>query len=191
MPREKKQADDPLTGLLSAVLSGHPDVQNHMQKSGQSMDDVLGALMGGSNQNPLGAILGAGNPATSQKSGDPMTDILGALMGSSGVQPGTLGANSFLAPIIDDVARRHGIDPQVAETTVGFVLNQLLSKQGKGADMNDLIQQLTSGQGISAKNLKAGPLATQLAKQTGLDHDPAAKSLEQVLNAFGAHMSGK
>jgi len=178
-----------LTSLLGAVLGGHPDVQNHMSKSGQSMDDVLGSLMGGSNQNALGSILGAAGKAATQSSGNPMTDILGALTGSSGaMQPGSLASNSFLSPIVDDVARKHGIDPQMAETVVRFALTQLMSKQG-GGDMSSLVQQLASDQGIQTSQLKSGTMATQLANQTGMDHDTAAKSLQQVLSAFGKHMS--
>ena len=180
--------NDPLTSLLGAVLGGHPDVQNHMQNTGQSMTDVLGSLMGGSNQGGLCAILGAAGKAMNQSSGDPMTDILGALTGGSGgMQPGSMASNSVLSPIVDDVARKHGIDPQMAETVVGFPLNQLLSKQGGG--MSSLVQQLASGQGINTSQLKSGAMVTQLAKQTGMDHDTAAKSLSQVLSVFGKHMS--
>ena len=187
-----KQNNDALSSLLGAVLGGHSDVQNHMNQSGQSLDDVLGSLLGASNQNGLGAILGAAGKAATQSSGNPMTDILGALTGGSGaLQPGSLASNSFLSPIVDDVARKHGIDPQIAETVVGFALTQLMSKQGGGADMSSMVQQLASGQGIQTSQLKSGALATQLAKQTGMDHDTAAKSLQQVLSAFGKHMSGK
>jgi hypothetical protein len=94
--------NDPLSGLLGALIGGHPAVQAHMQNTGQSLDQVLAGLSntanppadGGATRSPLGDILGsmvsgspqAGSaPATGD---DPMSALLGSLLGGGMPQGG-------------------------------------------------------------------------------------------------------
>lgn len=234
MPENDPMTNDPLSGLLGALLGGHPAVQDHLQNTGQSLDqvlgsisntetnvpnsnpsggslgDLLGSLMGGMPQtgnapsanasgDPLSSLLGgllgsgvpqsgASMPGQSAPAGDPMSAILGGLLGG-GMQEGTsntsaLGNNAFLAPIVDAIAAKVGIPPQIAGAVVSFALTQLMGGQGD----SQLAQMLGSRGTVSQKYLRDSGLVNQLAEQTGMDSKTATKSLQQVLQAFGTQM---
>jgi hypothetical protein len=180
-----------------------------MQNTGQSLDDVLGTLSNSANTTPadsptgssLGDILGSmtggspqggGAPATGA-GGDPLSAILGGLLGGGmqgGMQGGTpgagaLGNNAFLAPIVESIASKIGIPPEIAGTVVSFALSQLMSREGSSGQ---LAQMLGSRGNVSQKYLRESGLASQLAAQTGMDNKTAVKSLQQVLQAFGTQM---
>jgi len=80
-----------LGGLLGALLGGHPQVQDHMDKTGQSLDDVLGSISGseapaGGQSTPgagdvLGSLLGGGAPSGGMPSQGAGADVLGSLLG--------------------------------------------------------------------------------------------------------------
>ncbi|MGE5263999.1 MAG: hypothetical protein ACM3S0_11515 [Acidobacteriota bacterium] len=257
MPGNSPLSNDPLSGLLGALLGGHPAVQEHMQNTGQSLDDVLGTLSNSANTPPadsptgssLGDILGSmtggapqggGAPAagaggdplsailggllgggmqggTPGAGGDPLSAILGGLLGGGmlgGMQGGTpgaggdplsailggllgggmqggmagagaLGNNAFLAPIVESIASKIGIPPEIAGTVISFALSQLMSREGGSGQ---LAQMLGSRGSVSQKYLRDSGLASQLAAQTGMDNKTAVKSLQQVLQAFGTQM---
>ena len=232
MSEEKSSMNDPLSGLLGALLGGHPAVQNQIQNTGQSLDqvlaglpnatssdgkpasssfgDLLGTMLGGAPQSGdtpapnaggdalgsiLGSLLGGGMQQGSAPlqsapgtSSDPMSAILGSFLGG-GMQGGTpnasaLGGNSFLAPIVDAIATKIGIPPQIAQTVVSFALTQLMSGQGD----SQLAQMLGGTGNVSQKYLRDSGLVNELAQQTGLDTKTATKSLQQALQAFGTQM---
>ncbi|MBI5031475.1 MAG: hypothetical protein HZB51_13180 [Chloroflexi bacterium] len=232
MPEENSSMNDPLSGLLGALLGGHPAVQDQIQNTGQSLDqvlaglpnatssdgkpasssfgDLLGSLMGGSPQTEntssaatggdalssiLGGLLGGGMsqggtpmPGQPMSGSDPMSSILNGLLGG-GMQGATsnasvLGNNSFLAPIVDAIATKIGIPPQIAQAVVSFALTQLMSGQGD----SQLAQMLGGTGNVSQKYLRDSGLVNELAQQTGLDTKTATKSLQQALQAFGTQM---
>lgn len=289
-PKKNDETTRALNGLLGAVIGGHPDVQNHMNQTGKSLDEVLGSMSGGSaasavpqkglGSDMLGSLLGSalsgggsGGGSSSQGSGgdllgsllggalgggtpsgggtqssNPTGDLLGSLLSgamggstpkpssrpkpSTGKKPrpssakptsqqpaggsdmigsllgGLLGTNlsggassaannpienAFLQPIVDAVAKKTGLSPQIAQIVVVFALSKLMSAatQGsgkKGSSMSDLVSQLSSGGSVSPSFLKDSGLAADLAQQSGLDQATAAKALQQSLSALGTHM---
>lgn len=233
-----QQSNDPLIGLLGALLGGNPNVQSQLEQSGQSMDQVLGTLSSGpatggqsAGGDVLGSILGSmmgggapqgGTPAQSA-GGDVLGSILGSMMGggampqggmpaqsgggdvlgsilggllgggmqSGGMGSSALGSNAFLAPIIDAIANKLGIDPKIAQTIVTFALNALMSGAlggNKQFDSAGLVARVSSGKPVTQKYLKESGLLSELTAQTGLDQKTAAKSLQQVFQAFGTQM---
>jgi hypothetical protein len=71
-----------LGGLLGALLGGHPEVQSHMDKTGQSLDDVLGSISGSE------APMGRQSAPTQGAGGDVLGSLLGGLLGGSGAPAG-------------------------------------------------------------------------------------------------------
>ncbi len=260
-----QQSNDPLIGLLGALLGGNPNVQSQLEQSGQSMDQVLGTLSSGpatGGQSTggdvlgsiLGSMMGGGAPAQSgggdvlgsilgsmmsggttpsgmptQSGGsdvlgsilgsmmgggapqggmpsrgmpasgagaDPLGTILGGLLGGGmqggGMGSSALGSNAFLAPIIDAIANKLGIDPKIAQVIVGFALSALMSGALGGGnqqfDSAGLVARVSSGKPITQKYLKESGLLSELTAQTGLDQKTAAKSLQQVFQAFSTQM---
>ncbi len=150
--------------------------------------DVMSALLGG--------LLGGGMPqggapmqgAPGMGGGDAMSALLGGLLG--GGMPGgmpnasAMGNNSFLAPIVDAIAAKIGIPPQIAQLVVSFVLGQLM-----GGQRDPQLAQMLGGRGtVSQKYLRDSGMVRQLAEQTGLDNKTATKSLQQVMQAFATQM---
>ena len=90
-PTNDPNVNDALGGLLGALLGGHPAVQDHMDKTGQSLDDVLGSISGseapaGGQSTPgagdvLGSLLGGGAPSGGMPSQGAGGDVLGSLLG--------------------------------------------------------------------------------------------------------------
>ncbi len=103
MPQDSSTTNDPLSGLLGALIGGHPAVQAHMQNTGQSLDQVLGSLSNSANTTRgtsptrgsfadiLGTTMGgpsqSGNVPTTDQGGDLMSALLGGLLGG-GAQGG-------------------------------------------------------------------------------------------------------
>jgi len=169
--------------------------------SGDPMGSILGGLLGGetpATPAPKGRKGRQTQPTMPDISGDPMSAILGGLLG--GGAPGNantsaLGSNAFLAPIIDAVAKKLGVDPQIASTIVSFALNALVANQSSGkrglrasAGANDLTDMLSGGKPVTQKYLKDSGLLSQVTAQTGLDQKTATASLQQVFQAFSTQM---
>lgn len=154
--------------------------QGSPSQSSDPLSGILGALLGGGQAKPA-----AGSSA------DPMSDIFGSLLGGGGGSGGgALGSNAFLAPIVDSIARKIGIDPKLAEIVVSFVLPKLLAAQSgsKNAELSGLLDQMKSGRPIDQKTVDSTGLASELASQSGLDNETASKSLVQVLNTLAKEM---
>ena len=76
---------------------------------------------------------------------------------------------------------------------VAFVIGKLLSgeagagiaTQPEGSELGGLLNRMGSGQGLDATYLQSTGMQEELAQQTGLDADTAARSLQEVLQALG------
>jgi hypothetical protein len=284
-PTNDPNVNDALGGLLGALLGGHPAVQNHMDQTGKSLDEVLGSISGsqapsGGQQAPasgqqapamgdiLGALLGGGGAPSGGTSsqgagGDVLGSLLGGLLGgggapsggmssqggsgavigsilssvlggamsgqggmptqrgmpaqgmpSAGADPissilgGLLGVNTsggagaiannpienaFVAPIANALAKKTGMAPGIAQVVVTFALTTLMSAATqkatqKGFSPSDLVNKLATDGTVSQKYLKDSGLVAQLAQQSGLDQQTAAKSLQQTFAALGTHV---
>lgn len=182
MPGNDPTKNDPLGDLLGSLLGGDQAIQGQTQNPGDPLDQFLGNISGNAN------TASSGSPG-----GGSLGEILGGLMGGAqqgGMQGGAPGggapgANASLAPIIDAIAEKIGIPPQIATTIVTFALSQLMSGQG-----NQLAQMLGGRGTVSREYLRDSGLADQLTQQTGMDNETAVKSLQQVFQAFGSQMGG-
>lgn len=211
--------------LLQAMMSGAQAQQEGRQPGGDPLADLLGSILGGSAQGGgdlgslLEAILGGagGQPAGPMEGAQPgvgqaglggLADILGAILGAGGSEAGLSGA---LAPIVNSLAEKLGLPPQIAQMVVAFVLSKLLSGQRGGAavpaptpqprgrrraqpaqpqglDLDALLERMGSEQGVDRKYLRATGMHKELASQTGLDPDTAMQSLLEVFGMLGGQM---
>jgi hypothetical protein len=109
---------NPLQDILGAVLGGGAAPQGSAGRGAQSPISGQDALSG-----ILGGILGGGAQGGTQQAQDPLGGILGAILG--GGRTG-VGANSFLAPIANALAERLNLNPAVAQAIVMFAVTKLL-----------------------------------------------------------------
>jgi hypothetical protein len=184
----RETSADPLMSLLGGVLGGGGSGQ---ASSGGGLLDLL--LGGGAQQQA------AAPQASSQEPAGGLTDLLGALggAGSGG------GASTLLQPILSGLVERLGLSPQLAQVVVSFVLGKLLTRAASastasampatggasaGLDLSSLLGQMRSGEGVGTRSLGAPDISEELVQTTGMDHDLAAASIEEVLNMLGAQM---
>lgn len=194
------------------------------------LDDLLNSMMGGAGAqsgdqagaDPLADLLGnlAGGGASS--GGGDVSDLLGNLLGAGpsqgaggvgglidfmmNAESADVGPGSPLAPIVEGIAQKLGLPPQMAQLIVTFLLGKLLSgASGGGAagaggagltsagglDLNDLLGRLGSGQGLDADYVRATGLAEELSQQTGLDSDTATRGLQEALRMLGGQLGGQ
>jgi hypothetical protein len=218
--RGQKAAPDPLADLLGGILGGvTPQPGGAGQAGGGGLPDLLGGILGGADGKVdagdiagiLGGILGGGGtaaPQPAQRRSGGLGDILGGILGAGG---GNLGANSFLAPIIQELAGKLGLPPAAANAVVGFVLTQLLPRlmaggtaaaprptggrtspgvqPQQGLDLDHLLESMGSGQQLGSSYFRSTGLADELAQQTGLDAGTAAESLEEVFSLLGSQLA--
>ncbi len=115
-PAQGAAGDDPLAGILGALLGG-AGAGATQQPGGGGLEDILGGLLGGAGagaaQQPsggglediLGGLLGgAGAGAAQQPGGGGLEDILGGLLGGAGAgaaqQPGGGGLEDILGGLL-------------------------------------------------------------------------------------------
>lgn len=194
-----------LDDLLKS-MTGSAGAQSGGQAGGDPLADLLGNLMGGGATSGggdvselLGGLLGAGS---GQGAGD-AGDLVGSLMGGAGAD---VGATSPLAPMIQGIAEKLGLPPQMAQLIVTFLLGKLLSAaagggaagaggpglaSGGGLDLSDLLGRMGSGQGLDADYVQATGLADELSQQTGLDSDTATRGLQEALRIMSGQLGGQ
>ena len=183
---QQKGVTTVIEDLFNTASSGE-DSQPDDQAQGDPLADLLGGLLGGGTSSgtaDLAGMLGGG----SSEQEDSMAAISGGM-----------GSNELLAPIVNGISEKLGLPPAIVSMVVAFVLGKLLSgesgagmaTQSGGADLSSLLNQLGSGRGLDAGTLRSTGMSEELAQQTGLDADTAARSLQEVLNALGGQMSQK
>jgi hypothetical protein len=193
--------------LFQSILDGAAEEPESGEQGGDPLSGLLGGLLGGSSEGAAGggdlleAILGGG-----QGAGGGLGGILGGLLGggAAGGQAPAAGAGSFLAPVVSGLAENMGLPPQIAQVVVGFLLNKLMggisggggapaaSSTGsqpaaqepagpQGLSLDQVLEQMGSGQGPDLGFTRSSGMAEELAQQTGLDAGTAAASLEEAM----------
>jgi hypothetical protein len=163
--------------------------------AGLDLGNLLQAVLGG------GGLSGAAQPAASEAGGfgDLLTGIMGG--GSS-----TMASDPFLAPIVNGLAEKLGLPPQIVQAAVALIMGKLLGnrlqpgilemeapgpsrKAGKRAvTVEDIRQKTNRGQRVTKKELRSSGLVTELSKQTGLDRATATTTLQEVLDELGGQL---
>jgi hypothetical protein len=188
-----------MQGFGSAGATGQVPREHPSRPEPDATQDApdLGGLL----QTVLGGAGGAG-PAPSGGAGG-LGDILSAILGGGS---SAMSSNSLLAPIVDKLAEKLGLPPQVAQAVVAFVLGKLLSSRAQpgaqtrqasttspaaapqAASLEDIVTRMNSGQAVPRTAVRRTGMARELAAHTGLDQATAEAGIQEVLNALGGQI---
>jgi hypothetical protein len=175
--------------LLKAMMEGAAPEKGSGEGRRDPLMDLLGGILSG----------GGAGQAGSQGAAGGLADLLG-MLGGAGSGGGT---GSLFEPILSRLAEQLGLSPQLAQMVVSFVLGKLLTgaATGSGAsgraavagastsfDLDQLLGQMQGGQGVETRFLDPSGMAAELAEQTGMDHELAAASLQEVFGMLGAQL---
>jgi hypothetical protein len=133
-----------------------------------------------------------------------MGDLLGAILGGAGASSST-GQHSFLEPVVDALAEKIGISPEIASVVVTFLLGKLMSGiTGSGApgaldssdapathddlELDHLLTAMRAGEPMDADLIETSGMSEELAEQTGLDPETATASLQEAFSLLGGQM---
>lgn len=173
-------------------------VQAAESPSGQSaISQMVGGLLGGNQQ----ASAQQGGGQAGQMLGL-LEQVIGGVPGSGNITQGAgvnLGASDpvmlLLQPVVNQLATKANIQPQIATVVVSLVVHYLLSNHpssGRGSnslDLNSLFQQMSSGN-ISQSVFHNSGMVNDVMQATGLAKADAIKSLDATFNVLSGHVQG-
>ena len=186
-----------LESILKVLVDSRGSGNTGQPAAGRDpMTDLIGSLLGGQQATTSsgGGSAGLGD----------MMGVLETLMGSGQQSQNTVvgqpaGANDpimlLLQPFVNRLAQKMEISPQLATMVVSFVVHKLLAhhptsgRDSTQFDLDDMLQQMSSGQ-ISQQTLQSSGLVNELATATGLDHETAARSLNETFGLLGSQVRG-
>jgi hypothetical protein len=163
--------------------------------AGLDLGSLLQAVLGG------GGLSGAAQPAASGAGG--FGDLLGDIVGGGS---STMASDPFLAPIVNGLAEKLGLPPEIVQAVVAFVMGKLLGNRlqpgviesaasgpsrkarKRPTTLEDIRQKTNRGQRVTKKELRSSGLVTELSKQTGLDRATATTTLQEVLDELGGQL---
>ena len=163
-------------GNIFSLLSENGVLNNNSQAQSTAgeIENLVGSLLGGNQTIAAGGQTAA---ASGQAASD---DVLGMILNV--VQ--SPAASAYIQPIVNNVASKLGIPSDTALQVVTFAIHYLASNHGSkiasGADMSSILQQHSD-----AKFVQNNKISAQLAKQTGLDSQTAAKAMAAVFKQLG------
>ena len=193
---------------LASLLGGGPADTGHAPQSfgeqpstgsvspGLDVGSLLQAVLGGA-----GGLGGPPQPAASETGG--FGDLLGSIMGGGS---STMASDPFLSPIVNGLAEKLGLPPEVVQAAVAFIMGKLLDNRlqpevaefresgpsrttrRRGTSVEDVRQKMNRGQRVTKKELRSSGLAKELAEYTGLDRASAETTLQEVLEQLGGQL---
>ncbi len=153
----------------------------------------------------VGGLLSGGQQAGGGQAGQMLgvlEQVIGGTPGSGNLTQGggTMpGANDpvmlLLQPVVNQLATKAKIEPQIATVIVSLVVHYLLSNHpssGRGSnslDLNSLLQQMTSGN-IDQSVFHNSGMVNDVMQATGLNKTQAVKSLDTTFNVLSGHVQG-
>lgn len=184
--------------LLQAILSGTSSQRTETRPSRTQQDPLAEMLQG---------ILGGAQPSRTQQTGGGLDDILGSILGQGSTQ-----GSSFLAPIIEKLAKQIGLPPAIAQIIVVFALSKLLpsliagltTKPGtersipstrpaqplpqpqETLNLDDLLNQIRTSGVVDSNYLNSTGMTQELASRAGLDSQTATMGLQEVFKLLGS-----
>jgi hypothetical protein len=200
--------------MQSAEQSQQPQVPQQQAGGGDVLSEVLGGLMGGAQQSApqqgggdmlsglLGGLLGGGQRGNS---GDQMLGALEQIIGGRPGQGQTLGVSQgamnmgandpvmmMVQPIVNQLAAKAKIPPQIATVVVSIAVHYLLSSHpstSTKAPMNlgSFMQELSSGN-VSPDTLHNTGMVKDVMQATGLDQQKAQSSLSTMFGMLASHL---
>lgn len=210
--------------IMKALMqsAGSQGQQQQAAGGGDAMSQVLGGLMQAAQQGSgaqaggggdmlaqaIGGLLGGGQ----QGAGGGVGQLLGGLQQVIGGVPGTgqqlpMGGNAMniaasdpimmlLQPIVNDVAAKLKISPQVATVIASIAVHYLIQSHPNtpGAspmNLGNVMQTMASGKKIDPSMLKSSGIVNDVMQTTGMDEKQAVKSLDTTFNVLGGQVKGK
>jgi hypothetical protein len=179
---------DAMAGMLGSLLGGGQSQSGGTSQQSDAMSDMLGSLLGGGGQSQTGG----------QQSG------LGGMMsllemftgagGQSGISQSAMGNNPLMGliqPLVEPLAKKLKISPELAMIVVSFVLQKMLAhhptsgRDSTQFDLDDLFNQVGSTGKINPNMLQTSGMVEELSRVTGMDQATAAKSLNTAFTMVG------
>lgn len=162
-------------------------------QGGGGLGALLGGLLGGGQQQQSGA------PATQMLSG--LEQIIGGMPGSGqlGMNQGTMSASSplmgLLQPVVNQLAAKAGISPEIATIVTSIALHYLLQSHPStpGAsplNLSSVMQTLASGGQVNPNTLQKSGMVNDVMQATGMNQQQAVRSLNQTFSVLGSKVAG-
>jgi len=182
-PAQPAAGDDPLAGILGALLGGGGTGAAQQPGSGGGLEDILGGLLGGAGaaQQPgsggglediLGGLLGGAGAAQQPGSGGGLEDILGGLLGGAGAgatqAPGAAAGGAGAGGLIQTLIQVLGGRQEFAGIVEGLAAKLGLPPAIAQTVVAFVLEKLLSGgsaTGSAAPSRKRQPAVS--APQTG------------------------
>ncbi len=188
------------------------------QQSGGAGADMLSQAIGGALGMPqssgggggLGSLLGSLLGGGSQQSNTPATQMLSGLEQIIGGTPGSgqlsmnqgsmnLGSNSpvmmLIQPVVNQLAAKAGISPQIATIVTSIALHYLLQSHPStpGAsplNLNSVMNTLAAGGQVPQNTLQQSGIINDVMQATGLNQQQATRSINQTFSVLGSQVAG-
>lgn len=181
--------------ILRVLVNSRQQNNQAQQQNVDPMAELVGSLLGGGQPSMMPQQ--SQMPQQSGGLGD-MMSLLEMFMGGSQQQQASsmnqMDMNNpimlLLQPFVDKLAKKMNIPPQIAMMVVSFVVYKLLAhyptsgRDSNSFDLDDMFKQMSKGK-IDPNILQNSGMINELARQTGLDQDTAARSLETAFSMFG------
>src|SRR5512143_3355905 len=198
--------EDLMKALMQSAMQSQPQAAPQQPAGGDALSQVLGGLMGGGQQampqqstggDMLSQVVGSLLGGAAQQGGGTGDALLGALEGIIGGQPGTgqalpMNQGNFstgaanpammlLQPVVNQVAAKLNISPQIATVVASIALHYLLSshpstKPNAPLNLGGVMQQMASG-GVSQGTLRNSGMLQDVMSATGLNKQQALQTL--------------
>ncbi len=215
---------DLLSGVLGGLMGGGQQQTPQQGGGADLLSGVLGGLMGGGQQQAmpqqqaggdmlsgmLGGLMGGGQQPMQQQSssGDMMLGMLEQVIGGQPGQGGQLGISQMgamggmnnpimglLQPVVNQVAGKLNISPQIATVVASIAMHYLLSSHpstSPQAPMNlgAVMQQLGRSGTLSQGMLRNSGMVNDVMQATGLNKQTALSSLETTFGVLGSQVQG-
>lgn len=203
---------DAMAGMLGSLLGGGQPQSSGTNQQSDAMTDMLGSLLGGGGgqsqagggqadamSGMLGSLLGGGQSQMGgQQSGlGGVMSLLEMFTGAGGQsgfsQSSMMGANPMMGliqPLVEPLAKKLKIPPELAMIVVSFVLQKLLAhhptsgRDSTQFDLDDLFKQVGSGK-LDPNMIRNSGMVEELSRATGMDQATAAKSLNTAFTMVG------
>lgn len=203
-------SSDAMSQMIGGLLGGGQQSGG----GGDAMAQMIGGMLGGSQaqsgggdmiSQAIGGLLGGQQSGGGAGAGA----LLGGLQQILGGAPGTgqalpMGGNTaamstsspimlLLQPVINKLAAKLGISPQMAAVISSIALHYLVQSSpntpgSSPLNLGNVMQALASGRKISPDVMQRSGMITDVMQATGMDERQALRSLETTFGVMGSQL---
>jgi hypothetical protein len=172
---QAQSGNDMLSSVLGSLLSGSQtgNTTSTTQNGGDELSSLIGSVLGG-----MSNTTSTANSTSGQTSSNPLLDLVSSGQNSA--------VNSLIQPVVDQVATKIGVDPQLAMAAATFAVHYLLTNHGStianGGNLSNVLDQHTN-----QDYLQSSGLSKTFASQNGVSTATAANTLSEVFKLLGAN----